>query len=122
MLLNSLIHNITEYILVYTTLVLLCHLSILDGFATNVQNYRFLLRYMSFMDDPLTIDIEELVDRVLVWRAGSQNSHAHEYVTVSCIETNLCDIIKVSIVYLSNFYDMGILIFTSWYTKLSTST
>ena len=35
---------------------------------------------------PLT-NIEELIDRVLVWRAGSQNSQAHEYMTVSCVET-----------------------------------
>ena len=43
-----------------------------------LQEHHVLLLDLSFMDSPLTI-IEELIDRVLVWRAGTQNSQAQEY-------------------------------------------
>ena len=79
MLLNLFFHDISEHT-ISTTLVLLRYLSILDVSLTIVKNIMFLLLCMSFMDAPLTIiNIEELIDRVLVWRAGTQNSQAQEY-------------------------------------------
>ena len=48
-----------------------------------------------YMDDLINI-IEELIEKVLVWRAGTQNSHAHDYVLRQSRPTLIRDIIEVS--------------------------